>query len=145
VRFWDSSAIIPLCLKESTSEMLRRMIKSDEEVVVWWTTRVECLSALSRHKKEGVLPPRDESRARAILLELADAWSEVLPTEMVRQRSERLLSLHSLRAADALQLAAALIWAQDPPRNPEFVTLDRNLREAAIREGFSVLPLLPGD
>ena len=139
MRFWDSSAIIPLCFKEGTSETVKRLMKGDEDVVVWWATRVECLSALSRRKKEGVLPPNDESQARAILFALADAWSEVQPTEMVRQRAERLLSLHSLRAADALQLAAALIWAQEPPLDLEFICLDQNLREAALKEGFTVL------
>ena len=50
------------------------------------------------------------------------------------------LSIHPLRTADALQLAAALIWAQESPQGLEFVCLDQNLREAAPREGFSILP-----
>ncbi len=140
MRFWDSSAIIPLCLKESASEAAKGLLKGDEDVVVWWTTRVECLSALSRRQREKTFSSGDESKAKAILSPLAAAWSEVQPTEMVRQRAERLLSIHPLRAADALQLAAALIWAQENPQGLEFVCLDQNLREAALREGFSILP-----
>jgi len=71
---------------------------------------------------------------------LAGAWSEVQPTEMVRLRAERLLSIHPLRAADALQLASALVWGQETPRGLEFVCLDQNLREAALKEGFSIQP-----
>jgi hypothetical protein len=140
MKFWDSSAIIPLCLKEKTSEAMKGLMKDDEDILVWWTTRTECLSALSRRQREGVLPSGDEAKARAVLSALAATWSEVQPTETVRLRAERLLSIHPLRAADALQLASALIWAQETPRGFDFVCLDQNLREAALKEGFSVLP-----
>jgi hypothetical protein len=140
MKFWDSSAIIPLCLKEKTSEAIKGLMKDDEDIVVWWTTRIECLSALSRRQREGVLPSADEAKARTVLSALAATWSEVQPTETVRLRAERLLSIHPLRAADALQLASALIWAQETPRGLDFVCLDQNLREAALKEGFSVLP-----
>jgi len=140
MRFWDSSAIIPLCLKEKTSEVLKRLMKDDEDIVVWWITRIECLSALSRRQREGVLRSGDEAKTKAVLSALAAIWSEVQPTETVRLRAERLLSIHPLRAADALQLASALIWAQETPRGLGFVCLDQNLRGGALKEGFSVLP-----
>ncbi len=140
MKFWDSSAIIPLCLKESSSETIRRLAKSDEDIVVWWATRVECLSALARRRREGVLPINAELKARAILDALALEWSEVLPGEWVRQRAERILMVHSLRAADSFQLAAALIWAEENPQGLDLVCLDQNLREAAFKEGFAVLP-----
>jgi len=140
MKFWDSSAIIPLCLKEKTSEAIKGLMKDDEDIVVWWTTRIECLSALSRRQREGVLLSGDEAKARTVLSALAVPWSEVQPTETVRLRAERLLSIHPLRAADALQLASALIWAQETPRGLDFVCLDQNLREAALKEGFSVPP-----
>ncbi len=140
MRFWDSSAIIPLCLKERASEAVKGLMKDDEDIVVWWTTYIECLSALSRRQREGVLTSGDVVKARAILSVLAVAWSEVQPTEMVRQRAERLLSIHPLRSADALQLAAALVWAQETPRGLEFVCLDQNLRESSLKEGFSIQP-----
>jgi uncharacterized protein len=140
MKFWDSSAVIPLCLKEQMSERLKGMMKADEEIIVWWASRVECLSALSRRRREGVLGTDAELKAREILSAMAVEWSEVQPTELVRQRAERLLAIHPLRSADAFQLAAALIWAQENPRGFELVCLDRNLREAAHKEGFSVLP-----
>ena len=140
MKFWDSSAIIPICLKKQLSETVKRLIKADEDIVVWWTTRVECLSAMSRRRREGVLNTDAELKARAILFALSIEWSEVQPTELVRQRAERLLSIHSLRSADAFQLAAALIWAQENPQGHEIVCLDQNLREAAHKEGFTVIP-----
>ncbi len=140
MKFWDSSAIIPLCFRESASESLYRLVKTDEDIVVWWATRVECISALARRRREGALSIDAELKGRAILSVLSDEWSEVQPGEFVRQRAERLLMLHSLRAGDAFQLAAALIWAEEAPKGLEVVCLDQNLREAALREGFAVLP-----
>ena len=140
MRFWDSSAIIPLCLKEPTSEVVEDLAKTDEDLIVWWTTRVECFSAMARRYREGVLPINAERQARAALTTLAGEWSEVQPTELVRHRAERLLRVHSLRAADALQLAAALLWMEETNAGAEFVCLDQNLREAALKEGFTVLP-----
>jgi predicted nucleic acid-binding protein len=140
VKFWDSSAIIPICLKEQLSETVKRLIKTDEDIVVWWATRVECLSAMSRRRREGVLNIDAELKARTILIALSTEWSEVQPSELVRQRAERLLAIHSLRSADAFQLAAALIWAEENPQGHQMVCLDQNLREAAHKEGFTMLP-----
>jgi len=108
--------------------------------VVWWSARVECLSALSRRRREGVLPDHAEHKARAILSTLSEEWSEVQPSDFVRQRAERLLMIHPLRAADAFQLAAALVWAQETPQGLDFVCLDQNLCAAAYKQGFHVLP-----
>ncbi|MDO9123360.1 MAG: type II toxin-antitoxin system VapC family toxin, partial [Deltaproteobacteria bacterium] len=90
MRFLDSSAIIPLCVKERASEAMEGLMKGDEDVVVWWMTRIECLSALSRRRREGELSSGDEVQARAVLSALAAAWSEIQPTEVVRMRAERL-------------------------------------------------------
>jgi hypothetical protein len=122
------------------TEAVKRLIKADGDITVWWTARVECLSALSRRRREGTLSTDAELKAKAILSALSAEWSEVQPSELVRQRAERLLAIHSLRSADAFQLAAALIWAQESPQDLEMVCLDQNLGEAAHKEGFSVLP-----
>jgi predicted nucleic acid-binding protein len=140
MKFWDSLAIIPLCLKEPASEVVKDLAKKDEDLVVWWATRVECISAMARRRREGVLPIHAERQAKAALTALAKEWSEILPTEPVRHRAERLLMVHSLRAADALQLAAALLWTEEATAGAEFVCLDQNLREAALKEGFTVIP-----
>jgi uncharacterized protein len=140
MKFWDSSAIIPLCLSEPATQQIQGILKTDEDIIVWWATRTECASALERRRREGVLPSDTLQKAGAILATLSSNWSEVLPSELVRQRAERLLSVHALRAADALQLAAALIWAEETPRGLDIICLDHNLREGSSKEGFTVLP-----
>ena len=106
MRFWDSSAIISLCLKEKTSEAMKHLLKDDEDIVVWWITRIECLSALSRRQREGVLPLGDEAKARAVLSVLSATWSEIQPTEAVRvSPNVRPLSIASLMAEAMKRIA----------------------------------------
>jgi hypothetical protein len=140
MKFWDSSAVIPLCCKEPESGVIQELAKADSDIVVWWAIRAECVSALSRRLREGSIRSGMELKAKAILSALSSAWSEVQPTDMVRLRTERLLMVHPLRAADAFQLAAALTWAQESPVGLDVVCLDQALRLAAAKEGFTVLP-----
>ena len=115
-------------------------LAEDSLMIVWWGSVVECWSAFARLRREGRFDTRDEEQARAILARLATAWTEVLPSQVVRDHTARTLQLHPLRAADALQLAAALVWVQGQPMSQPFVCLDHRLRAAAQREGFLLIP-----
>ncbi len=139
MRFWDSSALVPLCVEEPSSRVVRGLLKQDAILVVWWGSPVECWSAFARRRREGGLNERQEDAARARLRALQDAWAEISPGEGVRGHAARLLRLHPLGSADALQLAAALVWTGAPPSG-EIVTLDARLKEAARREGLTPLP-----
>ena len=144
MRFWDASAILPLCLEEPRSPVLRRLAESDPHLVVWWETSVECVSAIARLRRDGALSPSQEDQVMDLLSGLIGAWTEVQPTEKVRLTATGLLRIHPLRAADALQLGAAHVGADGSPLNHGFVCLDSRLREAARLERFAVLPERPG-
>jgi predicted nucleic acid-binding protein len=119
---------------------MRRLAHEDESIAAWWGTVVECYSAFSRLRRQGDLEAPDLDEARHLLRHLAEGWSEVSPGLEVRDQALRLLGLHPLRAADALQLAAAIVWADRRPLGRHFTCLDGRLREAARKEGFIVLP-----
>jgi len=140
VRFWDTSAIMPLVARESRSEALLQLLKRDTGMVVWWATRVECVSAISRRAREGTLVSEGEASAHELLNDLSEIWTEVRPTARLRTLAEQALVTHPLRAADALQLASALIWCGERPQGHPFVCLDERLRNAASRSGFALLP-----
>lgn len=138
MRFWDSSALVPLCLDQPQTERARALYEQDSELVVWWGSPIECASALARLRRDGILNLDDEELALSILAALQDAWYEIQPGDALRAQATRLLRLHSLRAADSLQLAAGLEWAGVPPTG-EFVTFDQRLAAAARREGFRLV------
>ena len=136
MKFWDSSAILPLCLREPNTVVLKNLVEKDRAMVAWWATPTEGFSAFARLRREGILASTGEEQARFVLMSLA----EVVPSTLVRERAARALLLHPLRAADALQLAAALVWANGHATGYSFVCLDQRLREAARQEGFGILP-----
>jgi predicted nucleic acid-binding protein len=116
----------------------------DPEAVVWWGSRVECASALARVLRGGKI---DEHLQHDVRRRLATMWRrflEMQPADELRERAMRLLNLHPLRAADALQLAAALEWCEEHTGGAGFVCLDGRLRAAAAREGFDVYPFPEG-
>ena len=87
MKFWDSSAIVPLLVDESASEIMRELLKADSEMVVWWASRTECLSALHRRMREGNIKAAEETQVQNILWALSGAWAEILPSDFVRQRA----------------------------------------------------------
>ena len=139
MRFWDTSALLPLFVSERSSRRARAWLRKDPVVIVWTLTRVEVLSALARREREEPETARSLVRARRQVLAAWDEWSEVVAVDRVRRQAERLVSAHPLRAADALQLGAALVACDLDPSALPFVTLDARLATAAEREGFSVL------
>ena len=138
MKFWDSSAILPLTVTEAGTDAMRALAEADPVMCVWWATEVECVSALARLEREGALADEGTTDALQRLDRLAEGWNEVLPVVGVRSAARRLLRVHALRAADALQLAAAVVAAEGQPATLEIVTLDERLAAAARREGFSV-------
>jgi uncharacterized protein len=141
VRFWDSSAIVPLLVAEPTTRRMQRVHAEDPALIVWWATGVECASAIARIEREGRLDDPDVAVAFARLDALAQGWLEVQPVDAVRRTATRLLRTNQLRAADALQVAAAVTYASGDPHAVELVTLDDRLAGVAAREGFRVLAL----
>ena len=143
MRFWDSSALIPLVVQEGRSPLLEALAADDPDMMVWWASPIECASAIHRLRREGVFTPTEAVQVLAGLGAVLDAANAVEPGDDVRARALRLLGIYPLRAADALQLAAALLWARDHPAGKDFVCLDERLRAAAVIEGFQVLPVAP--
>ncbi|HYB91647.1 MAG TPA: type II toxin-antitoxin system VapC family toxin [Candidatus Binataceae bacterium] len=139
MRFWDSSALAPLFLIETSSQQVRAWYRTDPDVLVWWLSRVELFSAIARRRREDQVSPEPYRAARAQILRVWDEWSVVDAYEAVAREAERTIELYPLRAADALQLGAALVAADGDPGSLEFVTLDRRLADAASREGFPTL------
>ena len=137
--FWDSSAIVPLLVAGPRSSEMTAVLREGELPAVWWATVVECQSALQRRNREMPFPTGVLESALRRLERYVIDWDTVPPTGEVRRRAGRLLAVHPLRAADALQLGAALVFAEAEP-NVGFVCLDDRLRTAASKESFRILP-----
>lgn len=138
MKFWDASAIVPLLVAEATTKGVQAIAEQDSTMLVWWATEVECASAIARLERDGALDDVAGAEAFDRLRHLASGWHEVEPSDAVREAAVRFLRVHPLRAADALQLAAAFVAAERRPSSIEVVTLDDRLAAAARKEGFAL-------
>ena len=143
MRFWDASAIVPLLMTEAATKALQGRAGTDPAMLVWWATEVECASAIARLERDGALDAAAVNEAFDRLRRLGGGWHEVEPSDAVRETAVRFLRVHPLRAADALQLAAAFVAAERRPSSLEIVTLDERLAAAARKEGFVLTEVLP--
>ena len=139
MNFWDSSALVTLLIHESSSDRMLSVYRERPDILVWWASEVECVSALSRLERESgdYAGPVEEGLGR--LNTLKRSWNEVEPVLAVRETARRLLRAYPLRASDSLQLAAAVVSSDYHPSNIGFVCLDKRLVDAAKREGFDCI------
>jgi predicted nucleic acid-binding protein len=140
VRFWDSSAIVPLLLMEPHTPEALHILSEDPALTVWWGTSLESHAAIWAAVRRGRVEPVDAMSAENRLGELRRLWSEIQPDDEIRNEVERLLRLHDIRTGDALQLAAAWTARRQSRGNVPFVCFDRRLRQAAFIEGFKLIP-----
>jgi uncharacterized protein len=139
VKFWDASAIVPLLVFETSTRRIQSLAAQDPDLLVWWASPVECVSALARRERDGALDGRAMATAIQRLQILAAGWHEIDPSDLIRDAANRILRVHPLRSADALQLAAAFAAAERRPSSLEVITLDGRLADAARKEGFAVI------
>ena len=140
MRFWDSSAIIPLIVSEAQTDYCLEALQGESQMMVWALSEVEVCSALTRKLREGFLSEETLTSAMRRANQIFKAAFEVTAGPKVKQRAIRLLHLHALRAADALQLAAALVAVKEDVQKMPIMCFDNRLSEAARREGFVVNP-----
>ena len=133
--FWDTSALVPLCVRQGLTLRAIALYKAYEPVV-WWATPVEIASSLARLLRMKQLNTSEWNKARKLAKRLADSWSVIQPSDSLRSKATQLVDQYDLRAADSFQLAAALTWCEDTPQGRVFLTADQKLSEASLLSGF---------
>lgn len=132
-----------LCCRQADSSAARVFARRWRRPIVWWGMPVEARAAFARLVREGALSAGERAQALARLEVLRRASAEIQPTEALRAIAEDLPDRLQLRAADALQLAAALVYCGQKPRRCTFVCFDARLGKAAEELGFTVTPRSP--
>lgn len=140
MRFWDSSALIPLLIREDTSNDLRALLAADMAIAASFITTLEIGSALWQRHHNDELSADEHAAADDAFEKLNESWSEIGDFFDAREIALELITRHVLRSGDAIQLASALIACAQNPALLTFVTLDQDLASAARAEGFTVVP-----
>lgn len=136
--FWDASAIVALLAKQESTPKASELGRRFGNVVVWWGTTVEVRSAIAKRVRQKLMTKGDAEQSLRRFRALRTRWAEVEPLERIRSDAEEYPDRFGLRAGDALQLAAALAWCSNRPKNRPFVSFDNDLADAAQEVGFEV-------
>jgi len=136
--YWDSSALVTLCVKQTASQNFQRLWRQSSRITVWSGATVEIRSALARLHRNNDLDARGLQFAIRQLEIMRRQWNEILTSEKMRSIAEELPDTYALRALDSFQLAAALVWCKEKPKGRLFVCDDLRLSEAAQKVGFIV-------
>lgn len=145
MKFWDSSALVPLVVSEKETDFCMKTLLQDQEMLIWCLSKLEIMSALCRQLRDKTLGGPEFQKAKSRVNDFIDRAYEVKAIEKVRQRALRLLEVHTLRAADACQLGAALVASQEDPERLAMVCFDQRLIKAATKEGFVINPGYPNE
>ncbi len=137
IAFWDSSALIPLCVHQKQTEKATSLF-ADHAMTVGWSTPVEIISGMTRLLRMGEIDDAELQSGKQLAQTIGAMWIPINPTARIAAQACSLLEVHPLRAADALQLAAALEWCEGEPVGKVFLTFDQRLREAAGLAGFAL-------
>ena len=135
--FWDSSALIPLCVTQPQSQSSKALFRK-YSIAVWWATEVEIQSGLTRLERMGNIPHSQCLSSKRLAANLVSGWLSVHESTAITSDACSLLEVYPLSAADALQLAAALEVCAHKPHGYVFVTGDQRLADAARQAGFTV-------
>jgi len=117
VRFWDTSALIPLLLEQGATASVEALLDDDAGMAAWWGTPVECASAFARLRREGALSQAEEAGLSRLFDRVRAGWYEMLPGDQVRRQALRVLRLHALRAACVCGRLTVIkwLWGLDKP------------------------------
>ncbi|MGH9949276.1 MAG: type II toxin-antitoxin system VapC family toxin [Pyrinomonadaceae bacterium] len=137
--FWDTSAIVPLCVYQGTTSAARRANENFPVRMIWWGTVVEMCSSFARLKKAGELKESDFEIAAAKWLGIANRSRVIPPVTTLLAIATKLPDEYGIRALDAFQLATALVWCRERPRNRPFICADKRLGDAAVDAGFGAV------
>lgn len=142
IAFWDTSAVVPLCVMQATTAAARQIHRDVSIKTIWWGTAVEIRSSFARLRRTGELIDKDFEIAVNKWFAISQRGRKIPPSQRVLDLAATLPDRHGLRALDAFQLAAALIWCSERPRNRPFICADERLGAAAKDAGFDVVSLI---
>lgn len=137
--YFDTSALVKLVLREPESGAVAGWWDGADDAFASTVGYVELHAAVARAGRDGRVTATAVSGVRA---DVDGLWRRVVTVGVdaaVVARAGELAVQHALAALDAIHLASASAVA-DATHPVRFISFDRRLREAAVAEGFTVLP-----
>lgn len=139
IAFWDTSALFPLCCNQLMTGAAQRIRRQMPQVVAWWGISVEIHSSIARLVREAAIDDRQKLFTKRRWNNLINGIDIIAPSTKLLGIAIDLPETYAVRSLDAFQLAAALVWCNERPRNRPFICADKRLSVAAKDVGFDVI------
>jgi predicted nucleic acid-binding protein len=130
--------LVKLLVDEPGTEEAQGAYNEADGIRTTAIAHVEATAALSRMRKGGRLTPTQLRRAIENLESLWRGIDSHAVNDVLLARAAETARTHSLRAYDAVHLAGALSFAVG--EELEFACWDKELRSAAKKRGFALVP-----
>jgi predicted nucleic acid-binding protein len=140
--YLDSSAWVKRYFKEAGREWVNGLFDQYEVLACSPLGFIEVGSTMARKRSAGEVTPEEFGPKRAALLK---DWRRLLRMDMtaaVVQRAFEVGDPYSLRGADSVHLASALVLKEELDLGTDelaFVTSDAELKAAAVKAGLTVI------
>jgi len=135
----DSSVLVKHYIRsEIESSHASRIIKS-HQVYVSSIGRIEVLSAFSRKSQLGEATAEEIDNLKGCFLSDCDRVGIVELREEVISEAQKLVFRVRLKTLDSIHLASAIVLTGITDLAFPFVTADKQLADAAEKEGFKVI------
>lgn len=139
--FWDSSALLPLCCTQLFSAQANQVRREFPKIAIWWGTTIEIHCGIARLVRDSAIDEKQKLLGLRRWRVIHRGAKPIEPTAGLLDVATDLPATYPLRAMDTFQLAAALSWCAERPRNRPFITADNRLGKAASDAGFDVVSL----
>jgi uncharacterized protein len=138
---WSFGIVLDEVLVERA---LQALAGQDPDMLVWWGSQLECVSALTRLERAVALDAKAVATSFERLKQLADSWHELKPGGIVRESAVRFLRVSFVGGSRCSTTCGCLRRSRARPPSLQFVTLDERLAGAARQEGFELVDIAAG-
>jgi uncharacterized protein len=136
----DTSALIKKYVKEVGSDQVINHFAEFPFIGTSALTLVEMASAMSKAARMRWVSETDIAIAWRDFQSHWPAYTRLPVSNAIMERSADLSWRQSLRAYEAIHLASAVVWKDITGDEVIFACYDRNLSEAARKEGLQIWP-----
>lgn len=139
ILYCDTSALIKRYVEEEGTELVDALWEKSKGIATSTVAFAEALAAFSRRHREGLLSVK-EYKAAVEKFKGDYASLILVPIDTALNHAiETIIKKYPLRGFDAIHLASALVFGKLKDSGLQFACFDRNLNEAAKKEGLTAV------
>ncbi|HUH98322.1 MAG TPA: type II toxin-antitoxin system VapC family toxin [Anaerolineales bacterium] len=140
ILYADTSALVKKYIQEAGSDQVIAFFDTFEVIGTLALTQAEMAAAMSKAGRQGWVEQSAITKAWEVFLSHWPNYMRLPVSAAVVDRAAELAWQHRLRAYDSLHLASTLTWQESAGEAAIIACFDKQLIDAALKEGLQVWP-----